>query len=280
MSVRIVIDSTADTSAAVREKCTVVPLGLFFGEEEYVDGVTITHEEFYKKLVEGDVMPTTSQPTPDAFGKVFKEAVKAGDQVVVITIASKLSGTYQSACIAAMDYPDSVFVVDSESATMGTGILAELALSLAESGMSAAQIAQRLTEERDNICLFAMLDTLEYLKRGGRISKTVAFAGELLSIKPIINVKDGEVNVLGKARGAKQANNMLVKLIQENGVDFDKPILLGYTGMDASLLEKFRTDSANVWEGLAAELDSTTLGTVIGTHAGPGAVAAAFFKKN
>ena len=130
MNVRIIIDSTADTTAAVREKCSIVPLTVNFGETEYIDGVTINHKEFYEKLVESDELPTTSQPTPDAFAQEYRKAVDAGQKVVVLTIASQLSGTYQSATIAAMDFPGSVYVVDSKSAAIGTGILAELAVQL------------------------------------------------------------------------------------------------------------------------------------------------------
>ena len=281
MNTRIIIDSTADSIAAVREKCTVVPLTVRFGDTEYIDGVTITHGQFYEKLVESDVLPTTSQPTPDAFAQAYQAAVDAGQDVVVLTISSKLSGTFQSASIAAMDFPGQVYVVDSQTATIGTGILAELALELAESGMSAQDIAEKLTEERENVCLEAMLDTLEYLKKGGRISKTVAFAGELLSIKPVISVQDGEIHMLGKARGSRQGNNLLVKQIEAaGGVDFSKPLLLGYSGLSDILLQKYIADSAALWEGNASQLHCPPIGSVIGTHAGPGAVAAAFFKKS
>lgn len=280
MNVKIIIDSTADTTAAVREKCAVVPLTVHFGDREYIDGVTIDHKTFYEMLVESDALPTTSQPTPDAFAQEFQKVVDAGQKAIVLTIASQLSGTFQSATIAAMDFPGSIFVVDSCTAAIGTGILAELAVSLAEQGMEAEEIAATLTKERENIRLIAMLDTLEYLKKGGRISKTVAFAGELLSIKPVINVSDGQIHVLGKARGSRQANNLLVKEIQAaGGVDFSKPVLLGYTGLSDALLQKYIRDSAALWEGHLEGLHSTPIGSVIGTHAGPGAVAAAFFSK-
>ena len=281
MNVKIIIDSTTDTTPTVREKCAVVPLTVRFGDTEYIDGVTITHTEFYQKLVESDVLPTTSQGTPDAFAQEYQKAVDAGQKAVVLTVASKLSGTYQSATIAAMDFPGSVYAVDSKSVAIGAGILAELAVELAESGMSAEEIALRLSEERENVRLIAMLDTLEYLKKGGRISKTVAFAGELLAIKPVVNVLDGTINMLGKARGSKQANNLLVKQIEAaGGVDFDKPVLLGYTGMSDILLQKYVADSADLWKDSKTALNTTPIGSVIGTHAGPGAVAAAFFKKN
>ena len=280
MNVRIVIDSTADVRAALRDRFSIVPLTVHFGEEEYVDGVTITHKAFYEKLVESDVLPTTSQATPAAFAKVFEEAVSRGETVVALTVASQLSGTYQSAVIAAADYPGKVYVVDSRTVAIGTGILAELALGLVDRGLSAEEIARRLEEERDDVHVVALLDTLEYLKKGGRISKTVAFAGGLLSIKPVAAIKNGEILLLGKARGSKQGNNLLVQQIHEaGGVDFHKPVLLGYTGLSDALLEKYVEDSHALWAESEQPLERCIIGSVIGTHAGPGAVAVAFFNK-
>jgi len=280
MSVRIIVDSTADLPLSLKEQLDVVPLTVHFGEEEYVDGVTIGHRQFYEKLIESDVLPSTSQATPDAFDRVFRRVTEAGDSAVVITVASKLSGTYQSAMIAASDYPGKVFVVDSGSAAIGTGILAELGMRLVEQGLSAERIAEELTCQREKICLVALLDTLEYLKKGGRISSAVAFAGSLLAIKPVVSIKNGEILMLGKARGSKQGNNLLVTEIEKaGGVDFEKPLLLGYTGLSDALLQKYIADSAHLWKDNADELRSTIIGSVIGTHAGPGAIAVAFFKK-
>lgn len=278
MGVRIIVDSSADVRESIKEKLIVVPLTVSFGEQEYIDGVTIDHKLFYEKLVETDVVPTTSQATPAEFTARFDKIKSAGDSAVVITISSKLSGTYQSALIAADGYDD-IFVVDSGSVTIGAGILAELAVSLAADGLDAKTIAEILNIEKKNICIIAMLDTLEYLKRGGRISKTVAFAGGILNLKPVISVYDGEITMLGKARGSKQGNNLLVLEIEKaGGVDFNKPILLGYTGLTDALLQKYIEDSAALWRGNTEKLEIASVGSAIGTHAGPGAVAAAFFR--
>ena len=173
-----------------------------------------------------------------------------------------------------------VFVVDSKNVAIATGILIEYALQLVDRGMTAQQIAHELEEQRENICIVAMLDTLEYLKRGGRISKTVAFAGELLSIKPVVTIRDGEIIILGKARGSKQANNLLVKEIRTaGGVDFERPLMLGYTGISDVLLQKYIQDSSSLWEENKNDLNVAMIGSVVGTHAGPGAIAVAFFKK-
>ena len=277
MSVKIIVDSTADLMPRVKEKVTVVPLTLHFGDEEYIDGVTITHKEFYEKLIETDQMPHTSQATPVVFGEVFEEIKKNKDSAVVITISSEFSGTYQSAIIAAADYDD-IYVVDSGSAAIGIGILTELALEYAKSGASAKEIAQILEEEKKKIKIVALFDTLEYLKRGGRISKTVAFAGGVLNIKPVIGVENGEIVMLGKARGSKQGNNLLVAEIEKSGgVNFQRPILLGYTGLSDALLVKYIEDSRHLWVPSGKELEYTPVGSVIGTHAGPGAIAVAYF---
>ena len=279
MKTRIIIDSTMDLSPELKSKVSIVPLTVHFGDEEYIDGVTIDHKAFYAKLVETDVHPSTSQATPDAFIKEFEKAKAAGEGAVVITLSSKLSGTYQSAQIAAEDY-ENVFLVDSGSVTIGGGILVEYALRLLNEGLEAKEIAEKLEEAKERIIIIALVDTLEYLKKGGRISKSVAFAGAVLNIKPVLAVEDGEINILGKARGSKMGNNLLVQEIEKSGgVDFGMPVLLGYSGLSDALLLKYIEDSKSLWEGGLDEIHYTSIGSVIGTHAGPGAIAAAFFKK-
>ena len=279
MKTRIIVESTSDLLPGIKERVHVVPLTVRFGEEEYIDGVTINHKVFYEKLVESDVLPNTSQATPHAFAEEYEKAAKAGESAVVITVSSKFSGTYQSAVIAAQEY-DNVYVVDSGSVAVGGAILIERSLELLDEGLDAKEIAERLEEEKKNIVIVALVDTLEYLKKGGRISKTVAFAGSVLNIKPVLAVIDGEILMLGKARGSKQGNNLLVQEIEKaGGIDFAKPILLGFTGLSDALLQKYIEDSKYIWEEGLERVRYTTIGSVIGTHVGPGAIAVAFFKK-
>lgn len=279
MKTRIIVDSTADLVPEIKQRVHTVPLTVTFGGEEYVDGVTIDHKVFYEKLIESDVLPTTSQATPDAFIKEYEKAREAGEASVVITLASKFSGTYQSAVIAKEGF-ENVFIVDSTSAAMGSGILVELAFRLLDQGKSAAEIAEILDREKGNIIVVALVDTLEYLKKGGRISKAVAFAGGVLNIKPVLSIVDGEINLLGKARGSKMGNNLLVQEIDKaGGIDFNKPVLLGYSGISDALLLKYIDDSRHIWEGNLQEVRYTSVGSAIGTHCGPGAVVVAFFKK-
>lgn len=282
MSIRIITDSGADISrnmgASPRADLTILPMHVYFGEKEFQDGVDLTHRQFYEMLIESEELPKTSQIPPYEFEQVYKEAVEAGEQVVVITISGKLSGTYQSACMAAGEYQGQVFVVDSLNATLGERCLVDYALRLKDQGMAAKEIAAELERARKRIRLLALLDTLEYLKKGGRISKSVAMVGGMLSIKPVISVVDGEVAMLGKARGSRNGSNLLVQEIgKAGGVDFSMPYYLGYTGLDDHMLRKYVEDSRALWEGHVDHLDSTPVGGTIGTHIGPGAIGVFFF---
>lgn len=282
MAVRILVDSTFDFTdeQLALTGIEVVRLHVNFGGEELVDGVDITPEGFYERLIESTELPTTSQASPADFAERFESLTAAGDDVVCMTLSSKLSGTYQSAVIAAADYPGRVRVVDTLSVALGSQILARYAYRLAAGGRTMDEIADECAAVRGRICLMALLDTLEYLKRGGRISGTAAFAGTVLSIKPVVAIRDGEVAVIGKARGSRNGENLLSQTIEKFGVDFEMPYLLGYTGISDALLQKYKADSARLWEGHAKDLPVSIVGSVIGTHAGPNAIAVAFFRQN
>ena len=280
MKIRIITDSASDMPAVHRPEVAVLSMTVTFGAEEFQDGINLTHHQFYEKLIEGEDLPTTSQISPSQFEEVFQAAVDAGETVVAVVLSAKLSGTYQSACIAAEEFPGQVFVVDSANATIGELVLVERAVELMDQGLEAAAIAARLEEEKKEVRLVGLLDTLEYLKRGGRVSASVALVGGLLAIKPVVAVQEGEVVMLGKARGSKNGNNLLIQEIQKNGgVDFGRPYRLGYAGLNDSLLQKYIADSAALWEGHTDALPICTVGGTIGTHVGPGAVAVAFFRK-
>lgn len=280
MSVRIIVDSASDITLdrAAALEVDVIPLKTIFGGEEYLDGVTISHKEFYEKLIESDVHPTTSQIPPYEFEERFAEAKEAGDTVLCITLSSKLSGTYQSANIAAEDYEDMVTIVDSENVAIGEHLLVELAVKLRGEGKSAKEITEVLNVEKKKIKLIALLDTLEYLKKGGRISGTAAAVGGLLSIKPVIAIENGEIAVLGKARGSRNGQNLLREYSSKQGdIDYSKSSFLAYTGLSDELLHKYISDSQELYAGFGKQPPIFTIGSSIGTHAGPGAIAVAFF---
>ena len=282
MSVRIITDSSSDIVNPEHPNLTVVPLSIAFGTTVYADGVDITHEQFYELLVEGDTLPTTGQVTPYAFSQAIEAAQADGSEVVIITLSSKLSGTYESAVAAAREAAG-VYVVDSKNVTVGQRILVDYALRLVDEGMGAAQIASELESARERIHLIALLDTLEYLRRGGRIPSAVGAVGELLAIKPVIAIVDGEVAILGKARGSKNGRNLLRQQIEKAGaIDFSMPVILGYTGLSDKLLRKYTADNQDLWAGHfeGGELPIHSIGATIGTHAGPDAIAVAYFSRS
>lgn len=276
--IKIITDSASDIVGNTREDLAVLPVTITFGEEQFQDGVNLTHRMFYEKLVECDDLPVTSQVPPFAFEEVYRQVREQGDQAIVITLSSKLSGTWQSANIAAQEYGDTVHIVDSENASLGQHALVEYALRLKEEGLALEEIVERLERDKKRIRLVALLDTLEYLKKGGRISKAAAMAGSLLSIKPVIAIQGGEVAILGKARGSRQGNNLLTEQIsQTGGIDFDKPFFLGYTGFSDEMLQKYIADHEALWKGSVDALETSSVGGTIGTHVGPGAIGVAFF---
>ena len=282
MAVQFVIDSGSDIlpQEAKSQGIVHLPLKVLFGETEYLDAEDFSHREFYEKLVESDQIPTTCQVPPAEFEAAYARIVAAGDAAVVVPVSGKLSGTYQSAVIAAEDYAGKVFVVDSENVSLGQRILVQQGLRYRDAGLSAAEIAARLEEDKKQIRVLALLDTLEYLKKGGRISAATALAGSLLSIKPVVTVEDGAVVMAGKARGSKQGNNLLREMVKSSGgIDFDRPLCLAYSGLSDAMLRKYIDDSEELWQGHADCLQIATVGCAIGTHAGPGAVAVAFYRK-
>lgn len=280
MSIRIITDSASDILRRDIPELTIIPMSVTFGDRTYQDGVNLSHTEFYEKLIESDTLPVTSQVNPGQFEDTFRSAVESGETVIAITLSSKLSGTYQSACIAAEEFPGKVYVVDSLNAAIGQQILVLRALELLKEHENAEKLVAILNHEKQNIRLVALLDTLEYLKRGGRLSKGEAVIGGILSIKPVVCIADGLVKVLGKARGSRNGNNLLIQQIQATtGIDFSRPYTLGYTGTSDHLLRKYIDDSADLWQGHTDHLPVSTIGGTIGTHIGPGGIAVAFFCK-
>lgn len=280
MAVRIITDSGFDVPDASDARLTVLPLSITFGDTTYADGVDLTNDRFFELLIESDELPKTSQATPYAYTQIFERVRAAGDEAVVITLSSGLSGTYQSALTAAADYPE-VHVVDSKNVTIAQGILVQYALRLVDEGHIAGEVASMVESARERLVLLALLDTLEYLKRGGRIPKSVGTIGELLSIKPVVGVRDGEVVMLGKARGSKNGRNLLHQEVEKNGIDFTMPVLIGYSGLSDKLLRKYLEDNRAIWEDKVAEEDLpiTSVGATVGTHVGPNAIALAFFRR-
>lgn len=272
MSVRIITDSASDMSPAEHPALAVLPLSVTFGTDVYMDGIDIDHQRFYEMLVERDELPKTGQVNPYAFSQAISEGREAGDEAVIITVGAKLSGTNQSARTALAEAPGGdVFVVDSNNVTLGERVLVEYALRLVDEGRSASQIAAAVEAVRDRVVVIGLLETLEYLVRGGRLSAAAGAVGTLLNVKPVVAVEDGLIVQLGKARGSKNGRNLLNQKVEKaGGIDFSMPLALGYTGLSDAVLKKYIEDSAALWAGhTEGELPVHTIGATIGTHVGP-----------
>lgn len=279
--IKILVDSGSDINEIQAKEMgiTLIPIEVRFGDEEYLDGVNLLPKEFYEKLVTSKELPKTSMINPFRFEEEFEKATKDGSEAIYIALSSRLSGTYNAACEAASKFNGKIFVVDSLSAAAGERLLCELALRLINEGKTAQEVVDELNQSKVKLQIFAMVDTLKYLKKGGRVSPLVAFAGEMLNIKPIVSVVDGEVKLVGKAMGSKKSNLLLNNLVeQKGGVDFDMPYCTLYSGNDETLAEKYLVDSAPIWKG-KTDVTAHVLGSTIGTHVGPGAVGVVFFAK-
>ena len=280
MSLKIITDSASDIRPDEYENVIVLPMTISFDGVEYKDGIDIDQTQFFEKLIECENLPKTSQVNPADFEAAYEKIKKDGDEAIVITMSSQLSGTNQSANIAAQDYSDVISVIDSETVTIGEHILVKKMCTMIEQGLTRSQIVAEIEVLKKKIRLIALLDTLEYLRRGGRVSNIAGFVGEALAIKPVIAIADGVVKVLGKARGSKNGNNLLNKQIEAcNGIDYDSPIFVAYSGLSDSLLNKYLEDNKDLWENKAQDLTKCCIGGTIGTHAGPGAIAVSFLEK-
>ncbi len=280
--IKILVDSAADFELAEAEELgiTLAPILVRFGKDEFMDGVNITHREFFEKLIESGELPQTSQINEFRFAEYFKNLTANGDDVIAITISSKLSGTYSCAVKAAKKFGEKVRVVDSLNASIGERVLLQYALRLLNGGLTVDEIVKELNERKQKIQVLAVLDTLKYLRKGGRISAAAAIAGEMLSIKPVVSVIKGEVKLVGKAIGSKKGNNLLNQLIEKcGGIDFERPYTLGYSGLSDDYLKKYLHDSEKLWKGNTDSVPSYLIGSTIGTHVGPNAIAVAFFAK-
>ena len=281
--IKLMADSACDLEQTEADALGIalMPLSIRFGREEYWDGVTLSHREFFEKLIETDEIPQTSQISDYRFEEAFASLTADGSEVIAVTLSSKLSGTHACAVRAAKKFPGKVYVVDSMNACLGERILVDYALRLIREGkLSAPEIAAELDEKKNKIQLLAVLDTLKFLRKGGRISTVTAFAGEMLSIKPVISVVKGEPKLIGKAMGSKKGNNLLNRLVDEcGGVDFTMPYVLGYSGLSEDFLMKYLHDSEHLWKEHTDHVPYYLIGSTIGTHVGPNAIAVAFFAK-
>ncbi|MDD5093703.1 MAG: DegV family protein [Dehalococcoidia bacterium] len=268
----MVTDSTSDlpTELARALEITVVPLTVSLKKESYLDGIDLTADQFYDKLRQSDVLPTTSQPSPADFIGVYQDLQAKGEGIVSIHISQKLSGTYNSALLGrtAVQKTSRIEVIDSLSCSMGLGLVVIQAARLAKSGASIDQVVEATNKAIDRAHFFGTVDTLEYMHKGGRIGKAQALLGTLLSIKPILCVRDGEAHPYGKERTRKKAINRVFEIVQ------------GYKAIrDITVLHSTAPDeAAALTERLVPvvgrdKIIQSRIGPVIGSYLGPGTIA-------
>lgn len=279
MKTVIVTDSTCDLTKEQLDLLNVeaIPLTVTFGEESYLDGVNISKKEFFEKLESSSENPTTSQPSPESFLSVFEKHKHQGNEVVFIGLSSTLSGTCQCARIAKemCDY-ENIYIIDSLTATAGIEILVRVACDMRDNGFSGEKISEKITELVPKIRLLAIFDTLKYLVRGGRISKSVGAIGGALGVKPLISFADGSLVSIGSVRGMKNAFEKLANIIKDDDIDTDYPMVITYTYNQENMrnFEDYLMD-----KGIKYDWQYGEVGSVISTHAGPGAVAVAYLVK-
>ena len=280
MSVKIIVDSACDIPQSQGEELgiRILPLRYLLGEEEYLDGVTISTTEFYEKLENSDLFPKTSQITPFQYGEAFKQGLEECDEVLCMTMSSGVSGCFQSATIARDDFDGKVLVFDSRHFCFSYTVLVKYAVMLRDQGFSAAEIYAKLKEALKKVRIIAAFDTLEYLKKGGRISGTASAIGTVLGIKPIITITDGKVDVLKLVRGTKKSY-VEVNRYMANGdeIDLEMPYVCGYTGTSSERTDNFMKEYGNRY--FDKEVEELVVGTTVGSYAGPKAFALAYFVK-
>ncbi len=277
--VKILTDSSCDISL---ERCAelgveMLPITVNFGEQSYRANLDITTEEFYDKLAAAQELPKTAQITPAQFEKIFQPYKDSGDDVVCLFISSKMSGTLQSARLAKNILgAENILLPDTLNVTFALGLLVEEAVKMRDAGMTGKEIVEKIEELVPRIRLFAMIEDLKYLKMGGRLSATSALVASILGICPIITLKDGLVEVVGKARGKKAAFAAIRKCVEKEPISADYCVTMGHAKCSETCkaLEDYMGDLLK-----KREVHVSSIGSIVGTHTGPGAVGLAYIKK-
>ena len=277
--VKIVTDSSCDISP---QRCAelgveMLPITVNFGDTSYRANIDISNEEFFEKLSVAEELPKTAQITPNQFQEIFKPYQESGDDVVCLFISSKMSGTLQSARVAKNILgAENILLPDTLNVTFALGLLVEEAVKMRDAGMTGAEIVEKIEELIPRIRLFAMIEDLKYLKMGGRLSATSALVASILGICPIITLKDGLVEVVGKARGKKAAFAAIRKWVEKEPISSDYCVTMGRANVpeNCKALQEFLGDLLK-----KREVHVCSIGSIVGTHTGPGAVGLAYIKK-
>lgn len=278
MAIRIVADSVSDIPVSYREKYNIeiIPLSVNFDDDSYEDGIDLTSEEFFEKLQDSNSLPTTSQVTVGKFMECFDEIINSGDEAIVILMSSKMSGTYNAALLAKeqLNITDQIRVIDSKAISFGYGLLVIEAARMVENNKKIDAIEQVICEKREKLEHKFIVDTLEYLHKGGRLPAHKAFVGNLLNIKPIVTIKDGELVLEKSIRGRKKAMKYIVGWLDEQSVDLSDKTVAFFHAVDEKNMNVLKSKIENNYD--IGEIIISNVGTVVGTHSGPGCVAMSF----
>lgn len=283
MGIKLVVDSSSEITQEESKKMGVycLPLTVSFEKDMFRDGVDLSYDEFYDKLSEYESLPKTSQVTPYLYEEAFKEILSNGDIPVAITLSSEISGTYNSAILASNQFDEEIHVIDSLTTSCALKLIIKYALSIIDKYDDPVEFVNEIERIKKKVKIFYLLDTLEYLYKGGRLSKFSALAGSILSIKPIISFDDsGKVVMVSKSRGWKKGISLLSDLVKESGeIDEELGVILSYSGKDSSIVDSLKQKSEDLFSFDVNAIPVTQIGCTIGTHAGPGTIGISYFTK-
>ena len=283
MGITIITDSGSDIKQETAAKwgIRVLPLMVRFGEEEFLDDVTLTADQMYERMIRTGELPRTGQVPPYIFELAFRDEVRKGNTVICITTSSGMSGCYHSACIAARHFPGKVTVIDSLNVCASLYVFVRYAEGLVRMGRTHEEIVHRLERDKHRLHVISLVDTLDYVRRGRKISTAKALAGSLLRIKPIITAdEEGKVKVIGKGRGEVNAYRLFSQLVEETGgIDFSLPVCMAYSGLSDESMRRYMEKEAALFKGWEREVHVMQFGATVGTYTGPDAFAIGFFHK-
>ncbi|MDY2794602.1 DegV family protein [Peptostreptococcus porci] len=283
MGIKLVVDSSSEITQEESKEMGVycLPLTVSFEEDMFRDGVDLSYDEFYDKLSEYESLPKTSQVTPYLYEEAFKEILSNGDIPVAITLSSEISGTYNSAILASNQFEEEIHIIDSLTTSCALKLIIKYALSIIDKYDDPVEFVNEIEKIKKKAKIFYLLDTLEYLYKGGRLSKFSALAGSILSIKPIISFDDsGKVVMVSKSRGWKKGISLLSDLVKESGeIDEKLGVILSYSGKDSSIVDSLKQKSESLFSLDVNAIPVTQIGCTIGTHAGPGTIGISYFTK-
>jgi len=279
MKIKIITDSVSDIPKKIQQELNidVVPLSVNFGNNSYYDDVDLTNKEFFEKLKNANKLPTTSQVSPGEFKNVFEENLKEYNQIICITMSKKMSGTYEAANIAKkLLSTDKITIIDSKAISFGYGLIVIDAARNVQKGLKYNEIIENINYNVENLVNLFIVDTLEYLQKGGRLSVTEAIIGNVLKIKPILTIKDGKLTSINKVRGRKKAMNYIFEYLEDSKYDFTNKTIGFFHAEDEKYLESFISEINEKYQ--IGEILKSEVGSVVGTHAGPGCIAITFIK--